>query len=185
MPGGVNDSPEDARRVVRLLANLKSVKVNLIPWNPGELPYRESSADDIEAFRNPGRPRHPRLRPLLPGATNGRRGQLALLNIAPANATPPRRNRKDSTRRRRSLLFRSNPNHRHHSARLRSFFSITEQKVRRHPVHKSLAKIFFAARPGFQLRAIRLPQIQQHFLRRRLMPRGIMFIHCSGFVRRP
>ena len=30
MLGGVNDSPDDARRVVRLLANLKSVKVNLI-----------------------------------------------------------------------------------------------------------------------------------------------------------
>jgi len=51
MLGGVNDSPEDARRVVRLLAPLKSVKVNLIPWNPGELPYRESSADAIEEFR--------------------------------------------------------------------------------------------------------------------------------------
>jgi 23S rRNA (adenine2503-C2)-methyltransferase len=51
MLGGVNDSPEDARRVVRLLAPIKSVKVNLIPWNPGELPYRESSADAIEEFR--------------------------------------------------------------------------------------------------------------------------------------
>jgi len=39
MLGGVNDAAEDARRVVRLLAALKSVKVNLIPWNPGELPY--------------------------------------------------------------------------------------------------------------------------------------------------
>src|SRR4029077_3545747 len=51
MLGGVNDSPEDARRVLRLLASLKSVKVNLIPWNPGELPYHESSADAIETFR--------------------------------------------------------------------------------------------------------------------------------------
>jgi len=51
MLGGVNDSPEDARRVVRLLAPLKSVKVNLIPWNPGELPYHESSAGAIEEFR--------------------------------------------------------------------------------------------------------------------------------------
>src|SRR6266849_5064541 len=33
MLGGVNDAAEDARRVVRLLAPLKSVKVNLIPWN--------------------------------------------------------------------------------------------------------------------------------------------------------
>jgi 23S rRNA (adenine2503-C2)-methyltransferase len=51
MLGGVNDSAADARRVVRLLAPLKSVKVNLIPWNPGELPYRESSAEQIEEFR--------------------------------------------------------------------------------------------------------------------------------------
>jgi 23S rRNA (adenine2503-C2)-methyltransferase len=51
MLGGVNDSEEDARRVVRLLAPLKSVKVNLIPWNPGELPYQEPSAERIEEFR--------------------------------------------------------------------------------------------------------------------------------------
>ena len=49
--GGVNDSADDARRVVRLLSNLKSAKVNLIPWNPGELPYRESSPEAIEVFR--------------------------------------------------------------------------------------------------------------------------------------
>jgi 23S rRNA (adenine2503-C2)-methyltransferase len=51
MLGGVNDAAEDARRVVRLLAALTRVKVNLIPWNPGELPYRESSPDRIEEFR--------------------------------------------------------------------------------------------------------------------------------------
>lgn len=51
MLGGINDAMEDARRVARLLAPLKSVKVNLIPWNPGELPYRESSAENIEQFR--------------------------------------------------------------------------------------------------------------------------------------
>jgi 23S rRNA (adenine2503-C2)-methyltransferase len=49
--GGVNDSAEDARRVVKLLAPLKSVKVNLIPWNPGELPFEESSPAAIEEFR--------------------------------------------------------------------------------------------------------------------------------------
>ena len=38
--GGFNDSPDDARRVVKLLANLRA-KVNLIPWNPGELPYEK------------------------------------------------------------------------------------------------------------------------------------------------
>jgi 23S rRNA (adenine2503-C2)-methyltransferase len=51
MLGGVNDVAEDARRVVRLLAPLTRVKVNLIPWNPGELPYKESSAETIEEFR--------------------------------------------------------------------------------------------------------------------------------------
>jgi 23S rRNA (adenine2503-C2)-methyltransferase len=51
MLGGVNDSADDARRVARLLGRLKSVKVNLIPWNPGELPYKESSAAAIEAFQ--------------------------------------------------------------------------------------------------------------------------------------
>ena len=51
MLGRLNDSADDARRVVRLLSNLKSVKVNLIPWNPGELPYRESSPEAIEIFR--------------------------------------------------------------------------------------------------------------------------------------
>jgi len=49
--GGFNDSPEAARRLVKLLANLKC-KVNLIPWNPGDLlPYDEPNAERIEAFR--------------------------------------------------------------------------------------------------------------------------------------
>jgi 23S rRNA (adenine2503-C2)-methyltransferase len=51
MLGEVNDAAEDARRVVKLLAPLKRVKVNLIPWNPGELPYQESSAERLEEFR--------------------------------------------------------------------------------------------------------------------------------------
>jgi 23S rRNA (adenine2503-C2)-methyltransferase len=51
MLGGVNDAAEDARRVVKLLAPLKRVKVNLIPWNPGELPYKESDEEKIEEFR--------------------------------------------------------------------------------------------------------------------------------------
>ncbi len=51
MLGGVNDRAADARRVVRLLGPLRRVKVNLIPWNPGELPYKESSAETIEEFR--------------------------------------------------------------------------------------------------------------------------------------
>jgi len=50
MLDGVNDSPEDAQRVVRLLAHLRA-KVNLIPWNPGELPYREPAPERVEEFR--------------------------------------------------------------------------------------------------------------------------------------
>ena len=41
---------EDAKRVVKLLAPVKSVKVNLIPWNPGELPYKESSGKRSKPF---------------------------------------------------------------------------------------------------------------------------------------
>jgi 23S rRNA (adenine2503-C2)-methyltransferase len=51
MLGGVNDAPADARRVVKLLAPLKRVKVNLIPWNPGTLPFEESKGKHIEEFR--------------------------------------------------------------------------------------------------------------------------------------
>ena len=48
--GGFNDSAEDARRVARLVANLRA-KVNLIPWNPGDLPYHKPDAERIEEFR--------------------------------------------------------------------------------------------------------------------------------------
>jgi 23S rRNA (adenine2503-C2)-methyltransferase len=48
--GGFNDSAQDARRVARLLANLR-VKVNLIPWNPGELPFEKPDPSRIEEFR--------------------------------------------------------------------------------------------------------------------------------------
>jgi 23S rRNA (adenine2503-C2)-methyltransferase len=48
--GGVNDSPDDARRVVRLLAHIRA-KVNLIPWNPGNLPYRAPTAEGIAEFQ--------------------------------------------------------------------------------------------------------------------------------------
>ncbi len=86
MLGEVNDAAEDARRVVRLLAPLKSVKVNLIPWNPGELPYRESSAERIEEFRRilvdkgiPAFVRYSRGRDVMAAC-----GQLALLQIESA-----------------------------------------------------------------------------------------------------
>jgi 23S rRNA (adenine2503-C2)-methyltransferase len=48
--GGVNDAAEDARRVARLMADLGRVKVNLIPWNPGSLPYKEPNEESIERF---------------------------------------------------------------------------------------------------------------------------------------
>ncbi len=83
MLGGLNDAAEDGRRVVRLLAPLKSVKVNLIPWNPGELPYRESSAERIEEFRRilvdrgvPAFVRYSRGRDVMAAC-----GQLALLQV--------------------------------------------------------------------------------------------------------
>jgi 23S rRNA (adenine2503-C2)-methyltransferase len=86
MLGGLNDAAEDARRVVRLLAPLKSVKVNLIPWNPGELPYSESSPERIEEFRRilvdrgvPAFVRYSRGRDVMAAC-----GQLALLQIGGA-----------------------------------------------------------------------------------------------------
>ena len=82
MLGGVNDSAGDARRVVKLLAPMKSVKVNLIPWNPGELPYQESSPERIEEFRRilvdrgvPAFVRYSRGRDVMAAC-----GQLALLD---------------------------------------------------------------------------------------------------------
>src|SRR5467141_1218494 len=50
--GGVNDTAEDALRVARLMSGLGRVKVNLIPWNPGSLPYKEPSEESIELFHN-------------------------------------------------------------------------------------------------------------------------------------
>jgi 23S rRNA (adenine2503-C2)-methyltransferase len=83
MLGGVNDAPEDARRVVKLLAPLKSVKVNLIPWNPGALPYQEPATERIEEFRKilndkgvPAFVRYSRGRDVMAAC-----GQLALLQI--------------------------------------------------------------------------------------------------------
>ena len=48
--GGVNDTAEDARRVARLVSGLGRVKVNLIPWNPGALPYKEPTEEAIAEF---------------------------------------------------------------------------------------------------------------------------------------
>jgi 23S rRNA (adenine2503-C2)-methyltransferase len=86
MLGGVNDSLADARRVVKLLAPLKAAKVNLIPWNPGSLPYHESPAEVIDVFQRcliehgiPTFVRHSRGRDVMAAC-----GQLALNEIASA-----------------------------------------------------------------------------------------------------
>jgi 23S rRNA (adenine2503-C2)-methyltransferase len=47
---GVNDTPEDARRLVKLLAGIKS-KVNLIPLNPAPgIPYERPSDERVNRF---------------------------------------------------------------------------------------------------------------------------------------
>jgi 23S rRNA (adenine2503-C2)-methyltransferase len=48
---GVNDSDADARRVVRLIANL-NCKVNLIALNPGPgIPYETPDPERVESFQ--------------------------------------------------------------------------------------------------------------------------------------
>jgi 23S rRNA (adenine2503-C2)-methyltransferase len=86
MLGGVNDTAEDAHRVVRLLAPLKRVKVNLIPWNPGALPFAEPSRERIEQFHRilvdrgiPAFTRYSRGRDVMAAC-----GQLALVEIGGA-----------------------------------------------------------------------------------------------------
>ena len=48
--GGFNDSPEDARRVVKLLSRIRA-KVNLIPWNPGDLPLKRPERERVDEFQ--------------------------------------------------------------------------------------------------------------------------------------
>jgi 23S rRNA (adenine2503-C2)-methyltransferase len=87
--GGSNDAPEDARRLARLLAGLRC-KVNLIPWNPGELPYRAPPPGNVEKFRHilaekgfPVFVRLPRGQDVMAAC-----GQLALLEGIQPAATP-------------------------------------------------------------------------------------------------
>jgi 23S rRNA (adenine2503-C2)-methyltransferase len=48
---GVNDGDADARRVVKLLANINA-KVNLIALNPGpDIPYATPDAASVESFQ--------------------------------------------------------------------------------------------------------------------------------------
>jgi 23S rRNA (adenine2503-C2)-methyltransferase len=50
MLDGVNDGPEDARRLVKLLSGIKS-KVNLIPLNPAPgIPYDRPSDEGVNRF---------------------------------------------------------------------------------------------------------------------------------------
>jgi 23S rRNA (adenine2503-C2)-methyltransferase len=86
--GGFNDSADDARRVVRLLNNLKC-KVNLIPWNPGELPYGPPAPERIGEFRRiltekgvPVFVRYSRGQDVMAAC-----GQLALLESLPQSST--------------------------------------------------------------------------------------------------
>ena len=86
MLGGINDSLADAKRVVKLLAPLKACKVNLIPWNPGSLPFHESSPEVIDVFQKhliergiPTFVRHSRGRDVMAAC-----GQLALNELTSA-----------------------------------------------------------------------------------------------------
>jgi len=88
--GGVNDSADDARRVARLMADLGRVKVNLIPWNPGALPYKEPGEESIERFHKillekgvPAFTRYSRGRDVMAAC-----GQLALTQIENAASAP-------------------------------------------------------------------------------------------------
>jgi 23S rRNA (adenine2503-C2)-methyltransferase len=84
--GGVNDSPEDARRVAKMMTELGRVKVNLIPWNPGALPFAEPTPERVAAFHKillergvPVFTRYSRGRDVMAAC-----GQLALLQIESA-----------------------------------------------------------------------------------------------------
>jgi len=47
---GVNDTPQDARRLVKLLAGIKA-KINLIPLNPAPgIPYERPADEDVDRF---------------------------------------------------------------------------------------------------------------------------------------
>jgi len=83
--GGVNDTAEDARRVARLMSGLGRVKVNLIPWNPGALPYKEPTEKAIAEFHRillekgvPAFTRYSRGRDVMAAC-----GQLALAEKSP------------------------------------------------------------------------------------------------------
>lgn len=87
--GGVNDTAEDARRVARLMSGLGRVKVNLIPLNPGALPYKEPTEEAITAFHRillekdvPAFTRYSRGRDVMAAC-----GQLALKDVQSTELT--------------------------------------------------------------------------------------------------
>jgi 23S rRNA (adenine2503-C2)-methyltransferase len=89
--GGVNDSPDDARRVAKMMTELGRVKVNLIPWNPGALPFAEPDQGRVAAFHKilldrgvPVFTRYSRGRDVMAAC-----GQLALTQIENASASAP------------------------------------------------------------------------------------------------
>jgi 23S rRNA (adenine2503-C2)-methyltransferase len=89
--GGVNDSPEDAGRVVKMMTDLGRVKVNLIPWNPGALPFAEPDQGRVAAFHKilldrgiPVFTRYSRGRDVMAAC-----GQLALTQIENAASPAP------------------------------------------------------------------------------------------------
>jgi 23S rRNA (adenine2503-C2)-methyltransferase len=89
--GGVNDSPDDARRVAKMMTELGRVKVNLIPWNPGALPFAEPDQGRVAAFHKilldrgvPVFTRYSRGRDVMAAC-----GQLALTQIENASASTP------------------------------------------------------------------------------------------------
>jgi 23S rRNA (adenine2503-C2)-methyltransferase len=89
--GGVNDTPEDARRVAKMMTELGRVKVNLIPWNPGALPFAEPDQGRVAAFHKilldrgvPVFTRYSRGRDVMAAC-----GQLALTQIENASASAP------------------------------------------------------------------------------------------------
>src|SRR5260370_8350104 len=164
MLGGLNDSADDARRVVRLLGNLKSVKVNLIPWNPGALPYRESSPEAIEVFRQiltdrgvAAVVRYSRGRDVMAAC-----GQLALKDVGSSPLTVLH------CARIASLPY---ANYGHHTSALRCFFPVAEQQICTAARAQIAGKDIFTGNAGFQeLQSIGFGEAQEDLSGRRLLP---------------
>ena len=184
--GGVNDTPEDARRVVRLIAHIRA-KVNLIPWNPGNLPYRAPTAGEHRGISaHSGRERRPyvrallaragRLRRLRPARADGNAEPVCCAAVGQASACSllsfgvGTRNTNSKANRLKPVLL--NPNHRHQPPRLRAFAAIAEQQIRAaRGAQIAHVDLFFRHAGIDQLPAIRGAQIELHARRRRHVPR--------------